>query len=99
MSLPWKDSHPELPDNYQGIVKRLQSQLRRLKQRPCVLRDYDHAIRDQMESGRIEEIPETKMTSGRNVHNLPHNAVIRHDKETTKLRVVYDGCAAVDGVS
>ena len=27
---------------------------------------------------------------GRNVHCLPHHAVIRRDAETTKLRIVYD---------
>ena len=33
------------------------------------------------------------------VHYLPHHAVVRHDKQTTKLRVVYDASARANGPS
>lgn len=33
------------------------------------------------------------------VHCLPHHAVVRRDKSTTKLRVLYDASAKCDGPS
>ena len=39
--LPWKIGHPFLPDNYNLSLGRLKSQLRRLKNEPDVLREYD----------------------------------------------------------
>lgn len=55
------------------------------------MREYDSIICDQIE--KIIEVVadvDVKTDYDHKVHYLPHHAVIRHDKETTKLRVVYD---------
>ena len=51
--------------------------------------------------GIIEEVKEEKSTErfSENVHYLPHHAVLRQDRETTKVRIVYDGSAKTSGKS
>lgn len=41
VQLPWKKSHPMLPDNYQLCLKRLRSLGRQLKLDPVILQEYD----------------------------------------------------------
>ena len=82
-SLPWKEFHGPLPDNYQLSHNRLCGLLHRLKQTPSILREYDDIIRDQLDKGIIEPVVEMVPTSSSQVHYLPHHAVIRTDKSTT----------------
>ncbi|XP_053388494.1 uncharacterized protein LOC128551621 [Mercenaria mercenaria] len=58
---------------------------------PDVLKKYDNVIREQLEKG-IREKVETFQQDGM-LHYLPHHAVIKVDKSTTKLRIVYDASA------
>ena len=98
VSLPWKEFHDPLPDNYQLSLKRLRGLLCRLKQDPIILKEYDRTIKDQLDKGIIEVVPMGKPIPHR-VHYLPHHAVVRQDKTTTKLRIVYDASAKSDGPS
>ena len=72
--------------------------LHRLEQTPSVLREYDDIIRDQVDKGIVEPVTETDPALSR-LHYLPHHAVIRTDKTTTKLRIVYDASAKLNGPS
>ena len=86
VSLPCNESELSFPDNYEISLKRLNSLSRRLKKSPELLRKYDSIIREQLALGNIEPVDESKEFS--KVHYLPHQAVIRQDKSTTKLRIV-----------
>ena len=96
--LPWKEFHEPLPDNYLLSVKRLRGLLNRLRHDPTMMREYDKTIRDQVARGIIEMVPPNKTVATR-VHYLPHHGVVRKDKSTTKLRVVYDASAKSSGPS
>ena len=50
---------------------------------------HDRIIQDQLQKSIVEDVPETK-TSSVCPHYLPHHAIIRHNKDTSKLRMVYD---------
>ena len=96
VSLPWKQFHQPLPDNYDLSQRRLHSLLRRLRQNPTLLHDYDRIIQEQIEKGIVEDVP-THEADSSPMHYLPHHAVVRVDKDTTKLRIVYDASAKADG--
>lgn len=98
VALPWKESHGTLPSNYELSLKRLTGLLRRLRQSPEVFQQYDKVIRDQLDKGIVEIVNETKIQNGV-VHYLPHDPVVRSDKSTTKLRIVYDASAKSNGSS
>jgi hypothetical protein len=99
VALPWREHHSPLPDNYDLSYQRLHGLLRRLKQKPAILQEYDSIIRDQLSKGIVEQVKDLKEDPEVPVHYLPHHAVIRQDKETTKLRVVYDASARSSGPS
>jgi hypothetical protein len=98
VSLPWKDPHQLMPDNRELSLRRLHSLLRRLKQDTEVFAEYDAIIKNQIEKGIVEQI-ESSDAQGERIHFLPHHAVVRHDKKTTRLRVVYDASAKSTGPS
>ena len=97
VSLPWREFHDPLPTNYELSRRRLTGLLRRLKQTPEILQEYDSIIRSQLRDGIIEKV-DGKQVDG-TVHYLPHHAVIRKDKDTTKVRVVYDASSKSSGTS
>ena len=55
-------------------------------------------INEQLTKGTIEPVSPDKRTTNR-VHYLPHHGVIRSDKATTKLHVVYDASSNTSGPS
>ena len=92
--LPWKVQHPILPDNYGLSLKRLQG---RLRLTPDILQEYDSVIRKQIEQGIVQPAPDLGVVGG--VHYLPHHAVVKKNRETTKVRVVYDASVRSGGPS
>ena len=95
VSLPFKEEHPTIPDNYLVAQKRLSSSLARLKSKPDILQQYDDVIKDQLNSGVVELVDKSRdqeVIPG-TVHYIPHKEVVKEDRTTTKLRVVYDASA------
>ena len=86
VSLPWKQQHKPLPDNYQLSLRRLTGLMKRLKQTPDLLHKINTTQPSKSKSGR--GLWKTDDDGATRVHYLPHHAVIRTDKSTTKLRIV-----------
>ncbi|XP_065061319.1 uncharacterized protein LOC135688408 [Rhopilema esculentum] len=88
VKLPWKVGHKPLPSNFTNSLCRLKGQLRKLKKEPEVLQTYDNIIKEQLKDGVIEKVAELEASERQ--HYLPHQAVVRENAETTKVRIVYD---------
>ena len=52
--------------------------------------EYDRIINDSLGMGIIEKVPLNENIEPGTIHYLPHTAVIRSERETTKVRVVFD---------
>ena len=88
---PWKTENPDLPQNRQLAIGRLNSCLSKLRNKQELLTKYDSVIQDQLLKGVIEKVDNESQDGIK--HYLPHHAVINPLKQTTKLRVVYDASA------
>ena len=76
----------------------MHSLIKRLKRDPITLHEYDSILKKQEWEGIIEEPPEKFKPAG-TVHYLPHHPIIRTDKSTSRVRIVYDASAKRDGPS
>ena len=98
VKLPWKEDCLPCSNGYQLCESRLRSLHQRLRREPPLLSEYNNIIQDQLKTGIVEEVSPEDLKNDHNTnrsHYLPHLAVVRKDRETTKVRVVYDGSAKV----
>ena len=97
--LPWRESHPPLPSNYHLCLRRLNGLIKQLRQDPTLFKEYNAVIQEQVNKGIVEVVHRSEVEGDSTTHYIPHHAVIRRDKDTTKLRIVYDASARSDGPS
>ena len=71
-----KGHHPPLMTHYELCYKRLLDLLRRLKQTPQLLNECDNIIRDQLEKGIVENVPDLSCSATDRTHYLPHHLVL-----------------------
>ena len=56
VSLPWKEFHDHLPDNYMLSLRRLEGLIKQLRQTPEILKEYNATIQDQIDKGIVEVV-------------------------------------------
>lgn len=86
----WNDTVVDrLPNNYKLASNILQTSLKKLKNEPSKLLQYDDVIKKQIEAGVLEKVDDIEyVKNNKNYSFLAHNAVFRENKLTTKCRVV-----------
>lgn len=91
VSLPWNDRVPDLQSNFALCKGRLKSLIRRIGYDDYLWSTYTKTIEDQVKKGVVEPVSDS--SEGQAIHYIPHHAVVEPERETTKVRVVYDGSA------
>ena len=98
VAVPWKDDKPELPDAKPMALSRLRSTERNLKKDNRVAEEYKATIQAYVENGYLRKAPSDEQLPN-NVWYLPHLPVVRIDKTTTKVRILFDCAAKCNGIS
>ena len=94
VSWPWKEGKKcELGSNKAAALSRLRSLLRRQTQEEFLR--YDGEVTRLLNEGHIERVLSTEEPG--TVFYLPHHAVVKESRATTKIRLVFDASAKSEG--
>lgn len=101
VNLPFRTDNPECQHGRSRdlAVRRFQYLERKFEREPEVKRQYSEVFHDYLNLGHMERVPADDLRKPSVVY-LPHHAVIRNDKTTTKVRIVFDASMkGTNGVS
>ncbi|XP_026746838.1 uncharacterized protein LOC113508077, partial [Trichoplusia ni] len=99
--LPFREADPACKYGRSREIaeNRLKSLERKLHKNEEMKKRYTDVIKEYLHLGHMIPVPENDDKQSESVY-LPHHAVIREDKSTTKVRVVFDAsCKGLNGVS
>ena len=97
VGIPWREGEPKLGNSYEAALVRLKSQEKSLKRKgPDIMKAYSHVFEEYEKKDYIKKIPKSET---KEQWILPHFPVIRLDKDTTKVRVVFDAAMKHEGKS
>ena len=95
---PWKKDPMLLPDNKPLAMKRLESTERRLKKDPEKGVAYDKQMEEMKEMQFSRKLSRKEMDNYKGpVHYIPHHAIIRPEKKSTPVRIVFNSSSVYQG--
>ncbi|GFS89969.1 uncharacterized protein TNCV_506991 [Trichonephila clavipes] len=96
VKFPWKPNMKTLLENNEEIARKRFLKLRsRFKNDSSLFEDYKLVVNNYLSEKIIERVPFEAENLKQNIFYLPHRAVIRTDKTTSKLRIVFDASSHV----
>ncbi|GFY52884.1 integrase catalytic domain-containing protein [Trichonephila inaurata madagascariensis] len=91
VGLPWKLEARELKDNREIAEKRFTRLRKRFQKNPHLFLEYRDVLQNYLKQGIIELVLDSSDSDSNNVtFYLPHREVIRKDRPSSQLRIVYD---------
>ncbi|KAK3102963.1 hypothetical protein FSP39_015321 [Pinctada imbricata] len=98
VEIPWREDRRILPRNFDMAFKRLERTERRLQRNPEIAKGYTECIQKYTEKGYVRKVPEIEERPNEEWF-LPHFAVVKPDRSTTKTRIVFDASAKFARIS
>ena len=92
----WKNKAPE-GNNFEAVYKRTKGMERRLEQKGNAISRIDEVVTAYKQKEYIKEVPESQKYEPS--YYLPHFAIIKEDRTSSKVRIVFDAAAKYDGKS
>ena len=101
VAVPWRADRPNLSGNFEYVAKRLEKTETSLKKAGKeLLAEYDAVFEDYLSKGYMKKLEDEDIAPAvEDGWFLPHFPVVKNDRSTTKVRVVYDAAAMFRGRS
>ena len=95
---PWKKDPILLPNTKSLAMKRLESTEKRLKKNPELAAAYDKQMKEMSDMNFSRKLwkEELEKYTGP-VHYIPHHAVIRPERKSTPVRIVFNSSSVYQG--
>ena len=98
ISYPWEKDPKLLPDNKDQAVKRLESTERRLSKNLEQAAAYDKQMVEMEELSFARKLSKEEMENYKGpVHYISHHAVLRPEKKSTPVRIVFNSSSVYQG--
>lgn len=90
VALPFKSEPSNLGDSYKTAERRYYTLERKFRIQPKLKPLYDEVIREHIDKNYLSEVQNDQSDKA---YYIPHHAIVREDRTTTKVRVVLDASA------
>ncbi len=98
MNYPWKKNPEHLANNYPQVLKKLESTERRLNKVPEHAKKYDAQMKEMEDRKFARKLTKEEIVEwNKPVHYVSHHAVVRPEKKSTPVRIVFNSSAAFKG--
>ncbi|XP_028416265.1 uncharacterized protein LOC114540191 [Dendronephthya gigantea] len=98
VSYPWRRDRNLLRDNREHALKKLEATERRLKKNPVNAEKYNEQINEMTELNFARKLSKEEVKNHKGpVHYIAHREVLRPDKRSTPVRIVFNSSANYKG--
>ena len=92
----WQDDHPK-GNNFEAVYRRTKNMEHKMQQRGNVVQRCSEVIKGYKDKGYIVEVSDERKYE--NAFYIPHFPIVKEEKVSSKVRIVFDAAAKYNGMS